>query len=57
MHAIYARLVCTPYMYALYVCRTAAVGTKVRSISDGRVHAFGYNPGLGDYGYVVVVRD
>jgi hypothetical protein len=57
MHAIYARLVCTPYMYALHVCRTAAVGTKVRSISDGRVHAFGYNPGLGDYGYVVVVRD
>jgi len=34
----------------------AAVGTRVKSFSEGRVHAFGYNPGTGDYGHVVVVE-
>jgi murein DD-endopeptidase MepM/ murein hydrolase activator NlpD len=31
-------------------------GTPVRSFWHGTVHAAGYNPDLGDYGHVVVVR-
>jgi Peptidase family M23 len=32
------------------------VGTKVYAFADGIVHSAGYNPQLGDYGYVVVVE-
>ena len=34
----------------------AAVGTPVRSFAQGKIHTFGYNPGAGDYGHVVVVE-
>jgi murein DD-endopeptidase MepM/ murein hydrolase activator NlpD len=34
----------------------AAVGTKVYSFSDARVHSAGYNPDLGDYGNVIVLE-
>ena len=29
---------------------------QVKSFADGKVHSFGYNPGAGDYGHVVVVE-
>ena len=32
------------------------VGTPVHAFSDGIVHSVGYNPDLGDYGYVIVVE-
>ena len=32
------------------------VGTKVYSFWDGIVHSRGYNPDLGDYGFVIVVQ-
>jgi len=32
----------------------APVGEVVRAVADGWVHAAGYNPAAGDYGYVVV---
>jgi len=31
-------------------------GTPVYAFCDGIVHSVGYNPGLGDYGYVIVVE-
>lgn len=34
----------------------APVGTPVHSFSDGTIHSVGFNDGLGDYGYVVVLE-
>jgi len=34
----------------------APVGTEVHAFEDGLIHSAGYNPAVGDYGYVVVVK-
>ena len=34
----------------------APVGTEVHAFEDGLIHSAGYNPAVGDYGYVVVIK-
>lgn len=32
------------------------LGTSVYSVCNGYIHSIGYNPQLGDYGYVIIIR-